>query len=42
MPESGVKKTVQHLNPQPEPPSENKLKSKKTNTGPKRDVIKPG
>lgn len=31
MPQGEVKKTVKKLNPQPEPPCENKLKSKKAN-----------
>jgi hypothetical protein len=41
MPDVGVKKTVKHLNPQPEPPGENTLKTKKAQTGPKGKIIKP-
>ena len=42
MPEGEVKKTVKKLNPQPEPPSENKLNRKKANAGSKGVYIKPG
>lgn len=41
MPQGEVKKTVKKLNPQPEPPSENKLKGKKANTGSEGIRIKP-
>jgi len=41
MPQGEVKKTVKKLNPQPEPPSEDKLKSKKANAGSKGIYIPP-
>ncbi len=41
MPQGEVKKTVKKLNPQPEPPSEDKLKSKKADAGSKGIYIPP-
>ena len=41
MPDNAVKKTVKHLNPQPEPPCESTLKTKNAQTGPKGKRIKP-